>query len=153
MADEAVAETFLIAWRKIEDVPDGDEALPWLFAVAYRTLGHQRRSATRRTKLAVKLASVGATQMQAPEDYIVIRQEAQRIIEALSRLKAKDQEILRLSVWEELTHDQIAQMFDLSATAVRKRLSRARQRLAREFGRIEKRVTPPLLRKEVHGDQ
>lgn len=90
--------------------------------------------------------------MHSPEEYIVVRQESRLIVEALSNLKPLDQEILRLSVWEELEHDQVALMFDLSVDAVKKRLSRARERLAREFERITEKAGPPMLRKEVHGE-
>ena len=44
LVDDAVAETFLTAWRRFEDVPAGDEALLWLYGVAYRVIGHQWRS-------------------------------------------------------------------------------------------------------------
>jgi DNA-directed RNA polymerase specialized sigma24 family protein len=33
-SDDVVSEVFLVAWRRIEDVPDGDAALPWLYGVA-----------------------------------------------------------------------------------------------------------------------
>ena len=46
--DDAVAETFLVAWRRIGDVPIGDAALPWLYGVAYRVLSTQWRARSRR---------------------------------------------------------------------------------------------------------
>ena len=57
--EDAVAETFLTAWRKIGEVPAGDEALPWLYSVAHRVLGHQWRGASRQSRLESKLPSVG----------------------------------------------------------------------------------------------
>lgn len=151
-AEEAVAETFLTAWRKIDDVPqDEEDALPWLFAVAYRVLGHQWRSASRYSRMVEKLSEVGVPPSDAPEDYIVVDQESRQVLDALGRLREKDQEILRLSIWEELSHSMIAQMLNMSEQSVRKRLSRARKSLALQYDRLEKRV-PPLLAKEVRGD-
>ena len=43
--DDAVAEIFLTAWRRIDDVPAGDDALLWLYRVAYRVIGHEWRGA------------------------------------------------------------------------------------------------------------
>jgi RNA polymerase sigma-70 factor (ECF subfamily) len=40
---EGLAETFLVAWRRLDDVPD--DPLPWLYRVARRVLANQRRSA------------------------------------------------------------------------------------------------------------
>lgn len=41
-AADAVAETFLVAWRRLPEVPSGEEARPWLYGVARRTLANQR---------------------------------------------------------------------------------------------------------------
>ena len=52
---DAVAETFLVAWRKIERIPEGDAILPWLCGVAYRVLSHQWRHKARGRRLVAKL--------------------------------------------------------------------------------------------------
>lgn len=146
--DDAVADTFLTAWRKIQDVPAGSEALPWLYSVAYRVLGHQWRSAKRRSRLNSRLRSVGASPVAVPEEYVVLDQESQLILNALSRLKPNDQEVLRLTVWEELQHSEIAAVLGISTDAVKKRASRARRALAKEFERAEKRqVSSPAAQK------
>ena len=137
--EDAVADTFLTAWRKIDELPDGEGALPWLYAVAYRVLGHQWRGASRQSKLKEKLASIGVSHDPPPEEYIAVRQESEQVLKALSSLKDREQEILRLSVWEELHHQEIAQMLDLNTDAVKKRLSRARRNLLREYNRMEEK--------------
>ena len=43
MVDDVVAEVFLTAWRRLDEVPDGDATGLWLFRVAYRVVGHQWR--------------------------------------------------------------------------------------------------------------
>ncbi|MGW2199555.1 RNA polymerase sigma factor, partial [Streptosporangium sp. NPDC001682] len=35
---DVISETFLTAWRRIDDVPEGEEALLWLYGVARRVL-------------------------------------------------------------------------------------------------------------------
>jgi Sigma-70 region 2 len=56
-AEDAVAEVFLIAWRRLEDVPAGDQARPWLYAAARRVLANQARAAVRRSRLTEKLSA------------------------------------------------------------------------------------------------
>ena len=46
-AHDAANEIFAIAWRRIEDVPLGDSARPWLFVVAKRVLYRRRRGSRR----------------------------------------------------------------------------------------------------------
>ena len=135
--DDAVAETFLTAWRRIDALPAGDEALPWLYAVAYGVLRHQWRSGSRQRRLRSKLASLGVSPVTSPDDYVVHNEDSGRVLDALSALASGDREILRLAIWEELRQDDIAAVLGVSKTAVKKRLSRARQRLTREYVRLE----------------
>lgn len=136
-AEEAMAEVFLTTWRRIDTVPDGEHALPWLYAVAFRVLSHQRRSHGRWSRLQAKLDAIGAVPPD-PVDYIVVRRdEAQLALKAVERLKAKDAEVLRLAIWEELPHSDIARILGTSTAAVAQRLHRAKKGLTREFERLE----------------
>lgn len=145
--DDAVADTFLIAWRKSDEIPPGDQALPWLYGVAYRVLTHQWRSAFRRDRLAQKLSSFGVTAMSGPEEVMVLRQEARQLLAALAALNRTDQEILRLTAWEELSPAEIAVAFGISVGAVRQRLYSAKRKLADEYNRQEDRRTLPAAQK------
>ncbi len=140
--DDAVAETFLTAWRNLDDVPHGESGLPWLYSVAYRVLGHQWRTTSRRKKLDSKLAALGVSHASAPEELVVLDQESRTVLDALSRLRQTDQEVLRLRVWEELGHKEIGEVLGIGVDAVKKRVSRARQKLAKEFEALERRQTP-----------
>lgn len=140
--DDAVADTYLTAWRKIDQVPRGDDCLPWLYGVAYRVLGRQYRGTSRRGRLAEKLASVGAEPVSLPEEYVVMRDEARLVVEALGNLKPTDQEILRLTTWEELSHEEAAIALGISRGATRQRLHEAKKNLTREYTRLEKKKSP-----------
>ncbi|NNF10835.1 MAG: RNA polymerase subunit sigma-24, partial [Acidimicrobiia bacterium] len=50
-ANDAVSEVFLVAWRKIEAVPTGEESLPWLFGVARNAVRNSGRSHRRSARL------------------------------------------------------------------------------------------------------
>lgn len=69
------------------------------------------------------------------------------VLEAASRLRRIDREILRLALWEELSHSDIAMVLDVRVDAVRQRLSRALKNLAREFERLERKPSPTPVAK------
>lgn len=122
-AKDVVSETFVVAWRRIDDVPA--EPLPWLYGVARRVLANQRRSSRRLSALRLRLEPETTS---APELNDALLQEA------FSRLSEADREILALVAWEGLTPTQAAAALGLKASAVRLRLHRARQRLAKALG-------------------
>ncbi len=146
--DDAVSETFLTAWRKIDQLPGDEVALPWLYAVAHRVLMHQWRSSTRRGRLEDRLATMGVETPPLPDQHVVSTQESRMVLEAASRLRRIDREILRLALWEELSHSEIAMVLDVRPDAARQRLSRALKNLTREFDRLEQKPSPtPVARK------
>ena len=138
-AQDVVADTFTIAWRRLPEVPDGDAALPWLYGVARRVLANQRRGNQRRADLSTRLRGQGSTAPDV-EGQVVARDERRTVLAALERLRPADQEILRLAVWEELPHRDIAGVVGCSESSVAVRLHRARNRLGREIGKEERRV-------------
>jgi RNA polymerase sigma-70 factor (ECF subfamily) len=138
LVDDAVAETFLVAWRKVNLIPSGEQSLPWLYGVAHRVVMHQWRSSQRSGRLHERLNSLGVEAPTPPEELIISSLESRQVLEAASKLKATDQEILRLSIWEGLSHEDIASALDLETAAVRQRFSRALTHLTNEFNRLEK---------------
>ena len=129
-AADVVAETFLVAWRRFDDVPPGDEARLWLYGVARRTLANQRRGDQRRTALGQRLGErLGRELATHVPDHADAVAERATMSAALERLADRDREALELSVWEGLGSREIAQVLGLSDVAVRSRLSRARSRM------------------------
>ena len=125
-AADAVAETFLVAWRRLDSIPSGD-ALPWLYGVARRILANQRRATHRRVRLAERLRRELPAALQAIDPPVTSNGP---VTAALRRLSADDQEILRLSAWEQLQPNEIAEVLGISRIAARSRMHRARRRLA-----------------------
>ena len=135
--EDAVADTFLVAWRRIDLVPDGEPALLWLYRVAYRVVGHVWRGSSRSRKLETRLMSLGVETHPGPDDLLIMAQDERQVIEAASRLRSKDEEVLRLAFWERLNHKQIASVLEINDNAVKQRLFRAKKNLTREFNRIQ----------------
>lgn len=124
-AEDVLAETFAVCWRRLGDVPSGKE-LPWLYGVARRVLANQRRAYGRMAALRTRLQSEPAAEAGPPAGQ-------SGALAALERLSEADKEVLRLSLWEELTPSEIAVALDISENAVYIRLHRARQRFAAQF--------------------
>jgi RNA polymerase sigma factor (sigma-70 family) len=127
-ADDVVAETFLVAWRRLDDVPE-DEPLPWLLAVARNVWLNQRRGDQRYAALLRRLPLPSFT--PPPED----SGELGAVREALGAIGAEDQEILRLVAWDGLSSAQAGEALGCSPGAARVRLHRARRRLAAELAK------------------
>jgi RNA polymerase sigma-70 factor (ECF subfamily) len=145
-AEDVVAEVFLIAWRRLSDVPAApEEARAWLFAVAQRSLANQRRGDARRLSLQVRIGQQ-APHETASEDHSAAVAARVDLAHAWSRLSPGDQEVLTLTSLDQLTGQQAAQVLGISPTAFSLRLLRARRRLRRHL----KRATPDVHR--AHSD-
>jgi RNA polymerase sigma factor (sigma-70 family) len=139
--DDAVADTFLTVWRCLDEVPAGQAALVWMYGVAFRVVGHQRRSFSRRSRLHERLRVVEFRSAAAADDAVVDGVESRRILAALARLGHTDAEVLRLVTWEELPVASAAAVLGIEPDTARQRLHRARRNLAREYDRLKSRPT------------
>jgi RNA polymerase sigma factor (sigma-70 family) len=140
---DAVAETFLVAWRKIERIPEGDAILPWLYGVAYRVLSHQWRHKARGRRLVEKLQGMASAEAMSLEVLVVRNEKYRLVLQASSRLKPIDREVLRLTLWEEMSHADVAAVLGIGLAAVKQRAYRARRNLAAEYERLTNQPQPP----------
>jgi RNA polymerase sigma-70 factor (ECF subfamily) len=127
-AQDALAETFIVAWRRLDRLPDGDHAsLLWLYGVARRVLANQRRGTRRRDQLVKRLSALPRPVHVAVDSVSDPRLD---IVEgAMAELRPRDREILLLAAWERLSHAEIATVLGCSENASAIRFHRARQRL------------------------
>ena len=133
-AEDVVAEAFSVAWRRIDDVPpDRHEQRLWLYGVARRTIANGRRTRERSARLSVRLATY-AENAPAADSAIEDSVEIDRALHALARLSDADQEVVRLAVWEDLSHADIAKVIGTSVANVSVRLHRAKRRLRSLLG-------------------
>jgi RNA polymerase sigma-70 factor (ECF subfamily) len=141
-AAEAIAETFVVLWRRLDACPDGDAARPWMFGVARRVLANQRRGERRRTALAERL-----THALDPTDAAVPASSDGRVARAYAALSDSDREVLALVAWEELTREELAVALGVSRSVARLRLHRARRRFEAAL------AAAPRLRLSEGGEQ
>lgn len=123
---DVVSETFAVAWRRFDDIPEDERRIPWMYGVARRVLANHYRATSRKDQLAARIENEPATTTP----------EFDAVHEALDALKPDDREILTLSAWDDLDNSEIAVVLSITPSAVAVRLHRARERLSRELGRL-----------------
>ena len=128
-AQDVVSETFLVAWRRLDEVPA--DALPWLYGVARRVLANRRRTADRSAALEERLASVAPR--DNPRDPGDSAGDAEILRIALGRLSEPSREALMLVAWHGLSGARAARAAGCTRAAFAVRLHRARARLAAEL--------------------
>lgn len=152
-AADACAETFLVAWRRFDDLPAEPGTLPYLYGIASRVVSNQLRSLRRRTRLDSKLQNLGIAPTPDPSVLVTRRAEDLEVEAAVRRLKAKDREIVMLYTWENLPRETIAEMMGMTKAAVDQRIHRAYKRLSRSLAHLvdNQAIQSPLIAKEGGG--
>ncbi len=142
-AEDLVAATYEVAWRRIDVLPDGEQTLPWLLTVALNQFRNHYRKRTRERTLLERLpAPVSAAPSSQPS---AVRWRDIR--EALDALSADDRELLLLVAWDGLSPAQAGVVLGIKPVAARSRLHRARARLA---DRLEIEQDPPKPASVAH---
>lgn len=129
-ADDVVADTLLVLWRRLDDIPEGAE-LPWAYQSARRCLANHRRGDRRRTSLVDRLRGRRAeppAHATDPSEHLAGGDPA--LAAAMAQLSIDDRELLHLWAWEQLEPREIAVALGVAANTVSVRLGRARRRLA-----------------------
>jgi RNA polymerase sigma-70 factor (ECF subfamily) len=130
-ADDVLAETLLVCWRRLDQVPDN--ALPWVYGVARNCLANIQRGDRRQLRLAARI-----TVVDPPSEAERERDEPdERVRTALDAMRPEESELLRLWAWEQLGPAEIADVLGITANAVSIRLHRARGKLVEELRKID----------------
>jgi RNA polymerase sigma factor (sigma-70 family) len=136
-AADVIADVFLTAWRRLDDVPPGEQTRLWLFGVARRALANHHRGQRRRSTLGDRLRADLALTHPTHEH----TGELAHVAAAFRSLSDTDRELIALAGWEGLEPREIAVVLGCSRNAARIRLHRARRAFA---GQLELTETPGL---------
>lgn len=136
-AEDVAADVFAVAWRRLDEVPDGGAEKAWLLAVAHKTIANHRRGSIRRSFLGGRLAAQRENEPDTPESTVTGKEDDALLLAAMERLREPDQEILRLLVWDKVSHADIGTVLGISQAAVAQRVSRARSRLKKDYEKLQ----------------
>jgi RNA polymerase sigma-70 factor, ECF subfamily len=126
-AEDLAEATFEFAWRRLSEAPEEPLTKRWLILIARRQLSNYWRSLQRRQHLVEKLGN-----MRSPQGSEALDSESEVLV-AFARLRARDQEVLRLVAWDALSNAEAAAILGCSTNALTIRLHRARNALESEF--------------------
>ncbi|MEV4481390.1 sigma-70 family RNA polymerase sigma factor [Micromonospora coxensis] len=133
-AEDVAADAFLVAWRRLDDLPDDTgDARAWLFGIARGVILNTVRGASRQRALRIRLAEAPTAAAHLDTDMIAHQVD---LAHAWRRLSDVHQEALALSVFDGLTAPQAARVLDISSVAFRLRLSKARRALRLHTGHL-----------------
>jgi RNA polymerase sigma-70 factor (ECF subfamily) len=130
-AEDVLAETLLVCWRRLDQVPE--PALPWVYGVARNCLANAERGDRRQHRLAVRITALDPPkeverEPEPPDD---------RVTAALAAMRPDEAELLRLWAWEQLGPSEIAEVLGITPNAASIRLHRARGKFVEELRKID----------------
>lgn len=128
-AEDAVSDTFLVAWRKLDEVPP--EPRGWLIVTARNTIRNRYRTQARAIALEQRLQQI--TRLAADPVDVTAERRAD-LLAALESLTDDEREAILLVSWDGLTGAEAAQALGCSHGALRVRVHRARQKMAAVLG-------------------
>jgi RNA polymerase sigma factor (sigma-70 family) len=132
VADDLVAETFLVAFAKRDryDLSYCD-ARPWLYGIATNLAGQHRRDEARQFR--IRQAAVADLEVPGHAERVAadVTAQATRALlgRALATLPAGDRDVLLLIAWEQLTYQEVSRALAIPVGTVRSRLHRARTKV------------------------
>jgi RNA polymerase sigma-70 factor (ECF subfamily) len=131
-AEDAVQETYLRVLRHRDSLHDVRDARVWLIRIVWNVvLDRKRRAKTRpETDDIADLARLLPASGLSADERVAAAQYHQTVLHAVSQLPEKEQRVLILSAFEELSSVEIAHVLGTTESTVRSRLFRARNLLS-----------------------
>ena len=144
-AEDLVAETFVVVWRRFDELPPRDEELFWLYGIAGRVLSNLQRGRQRSMRLEARLAFEREGDFATPR---YTEEDVEALLTALSELSPEERELIQLAYWEKLSYREMGVVLGCSEKASGIRLSRARQHLRERLNPSSAEATVSPLRRE-----
>ena len=132
VADDIVAETFLLAFRQRERYdPSRTDARPWLYGICTNLIGRHRRAEVRQYRALARTGADPVTESftDRVDEQVSALSASVPIAAALARLSAELRDTLLLAAWSDMSYEEIATALGVPIGTVRSRLSRARSKL------------------------
>ena len=145
LAQDVVAQTFLVAYERRHTYAQDQPPLPWLFGIATNVLNRHRRDEVRGYRA---LARTGTDPLLAPaaqeshatrtEERTDAQRRSRSVAQVLARLPRRQRDVLLLFAVAELSYAEIAEALDLPLGTVQSALHRARTKLRKKLEEQER---------------
>lgn len=154
-AEDAAQETFLRAYARLKQYNTDHKFSTWLFSIANHHCIDRLR---KRRKTFVSIDDNPVLQnlqheAPEPEETMLDVEQATELQELISQLEPEYRTPLVLRYWEEYSYEEIAEAMEISLSAVKSRLFRARKQMADLYA--QQQPVPPISRdgEEAHTEQ
>ncbi len=133
-AEEILQETFLRAFKHIDNVRAGVSLAPWLYRIAVN-LAHDWTARHRRWPAALDeiIEQLITPAVASPEQTVEERELYELVYEAISKLEFKQRASLVMFYLQDFSLNEIAEIMDCPVGTVKSRLHYARENLRREL--------------------
>ena len=138
-AADAVQDAFLKAYAALPQFRSGSPLRPWLLRIVANEARNRRRSATRRTGLAMR-ASVAAPRDEfapSPEAEVIADEGRRQLLAALTELRDEEREVIGARYFLGLSEAETAESLSIPAGTVKSRTARALGHLRVALGELE----------------
>ena len=125
----------MTAWQGLPTYRPEASLRTWLFGIARHKCQQAYRNRARRQAIAqtfvgdIQATCACGRRRTSPEDQLAHAAERVRLHDSLTKLPSEDRILLTLWYWKELPVAEIAEIMGKTVAAIRKRLTRAQQRL------------------------
>jgi RNA polymerase sigma factor (sigma-70 family) len=126
--DDVVQDTFVTAWRRLDDLRDDGALRSWLYGIA-RNLARKARRTSHHVQRSDTLDTTEPTTDATPFDAVADQEREQVVATALARLPRRYREPLVLFYYEHCTVKEVAAALAMREDAAMQRLSRGRRKL------------------------
>ena len=128
-AEDAVQDAFVKAYGALGRFRAGSPFRPWMLRIVANEARNRRRSANRRSTLALRVVDPATDGGASPEDAAVASERRRALAAAVGSLEDRDREVIALRWFAELSEAEVATALGVRPGTVKSRLSRAMERL------------------------
>jgi RNA polymerase sigma-70 factor (ECF subfamily) len=151
-AEDAAQETFLRAYKAMKSYDQNRSFSTWVLSIAaHYCIDQLRKKRLNVTHIEetpyLELPDPGLN----PEAQLAESEQQQKIRSLLNELGEIDRAIVIMFYWYEFSYAEIAEVLNLSSSAVKSRIHRARLQLANHWR--ERNQTAPGLERQTYGSQ
>lgn len=136
-AEDVTQETFLRAYRYLGRFDAERDFRPWILSIAANLCRNQKRGVGRYWHALWRFAGEQIGEHRSVEGDVIQQDDVQRLLEAISKLRHHEQEIIYLRYFLDLDVKSAAEVLDVQPGTVKSRLHRALKQLEWEMKRDE----------------
>jgi RNA polymerase sigma-70 factor (ECF subfamily) len=137
-AEDASQEAFMKAYRALKRYDPDRKFVNWLLSIASNhSIDRLRKRRLKTTSLDDLLpGQMKPDPNPGPESMLSMDEGRQSVREMLETLSEMDRAAIVMRYWYDMSYEEIAESLDLTVSAVKSRLHRARRDMAREFSQL-----------------